>query len=366
MIITFPHFGYAYIAFSAAAESIGLEYVVPEKTGSRDIEEGSKLSPETICLPFKVNMGNILNAIKRGADTITFAGGVGPCRFGYYGRGIEAILRDRGINVKVLHLNQRDIPDAYRVLKEARCPKFSFINFVRGFIIMWQKAKAISQLENMKRKSMPYALRRSDVKRAFEAGLQRIDDASSLREVLRARKENRKSFGKIAKDAAKKPLKIGLIGEIFMILEPHVNMGIEDKLAEMGAEVHTVFSLHKWMKYIFHVDLFGKRSFRNLSRLAGPYLSENAGGESRNNVGSAILYAGEGYDGIIHMYPFTCMPGLVGHTVLNRVSRDLDIPILHFSIDEHFSEVGFDTRLEAFVDMLKNRKERQNAALSGN
>jgi predicted nucleotide-binding protein (sugar kinase/HSP70/actin superfamily) len=366
MKITFPHFGNSYIAFKAAAEAIGLDYVVPPSTSKQDVELGTKHSPETICLPFKINLGNLIQAIDAGADTITFAGGVGPCRFGYYGKGIEMILRDNGYKVKVLHLNQRDIPEAYNVLKAAGCSKFSLFNFIRGFIIMWQKAKALAELEAMRRRNLPYALRRSEVKKTFEDGLARIDGAKNVCAILKARRTNKLAFKKIIRDLTKRPLRVGIIGEIYMVLEPHANHNIEEKLAKLNVEAHTVFSLHKWLKYIFNLDRFGSRSFRSLARTARPYLSENAGGESQNNIGGAILYAREGFDGVIHMYPFTCMPGLVGHTILNKVSADYDIPIMHFSIDEHTSEIGFKTRLEAFVDLLAKRREDKIAALSGN
>jgi predicted nucleotide-binding protein (sugar kinase/HSP70/actin superfamily) len=366
MKITFPHFGNAYIAFKTAADAIGLEYVVPPRPSKRAIDSGSKLSPETICLPFKVNMGNLIEALESGADTIAFAGGVGPCRFGYYGKGIEMILKDRGYDFKILHLNQRDVPEAYRILKKANCPKFSFRNFIWGFLMMWQKAKSVAEAEHLKRRWLPYAIRKSDVHAAFDEGIKLIDEAKSVKELRRTRAYNKKQFKKILKDLTKRPLKIGIIGEIYMVLEPYVNMNLEEKLTDMEVETHTMFSMHKWMKYIFHLDLFGKRSFRNLAKRARPYLRENAGGESQNNIGSAILYSEEGYDGVIHIYPFTCMPGLVGHTILNKVSKDRDIPILNFSIDEHASEVGFKTRLEAFVDLLKKRRDEKDAVFSRN
>lgn len=44
---------------------------------------------------------------------------------------------------------------------------------------------------------------------------------------------------------------------------------------------------------------------------------------------------------------------------LQNISNDYKIPILHFSFDSQTSETGIKTRLEAFYDMLIQRKEKQ-------
>ena len=38
--------------------------------------------------------------------------------------------------------------------------------------------------------------------------------------------------------------------------------------------------------------------------------------------------------------------------------KENDIPIIFFSFDTNTSKVGIETRIEAFVDMLKMQKER--------
>jgi predicted nucleotide-binding protein (sugar kinase/HSP70/actin superfamily) len=63
-------------------------------------------------------------------------------------------------------------------------------------------------------------------------------------------------------------------------------------------------------------------------------------------------------DGIIHVFPFTCMPELVAQTILMKVQKDLDIPILTLILDEHTAPGGVETRLEAFIDLLERRRKR--------
>jgi predicted nucleotide-binding protein (sugar kinase/HSP70/actin superfamily) len=40
-----------------------------------------------------------------------------------------------------------------------------------------------------------------------------------------------------------------------------------------------------------------------------------------------------------------------------RLRRSSDIPFIVLTIDEHSGEAGMDTRLEAFIDMIRWRKK---------
>lgn len=44
--------------------------------------------------------------------------------------------------------------------------------------------------------------------------------------------------------------------------------------------------------------------------------------------------------------------------ILEKISNDYQIPIIYFSLDSQDGEVGIDTRLEAFYDMIVQKKEQ--------
>jgi predicted nucleotide-binding protein (sugar kinase/HSP70/actin superfamily) len=46
----------------------------------------------------------------------------------------------------------------------------------------------------------------------------------------------------------------------------------------------------------------------------------------------------------------------VAKTILTSVSRDYNIPVLTFFLDEQTGKAGMTTRLEAFVDLMKRKK----------
>ncbi len=65
-----------------------------------------------------------------------------------------------------------------------------------------------------------------------------------------------------------------------------------------------------------------------------------------------------GYDGVIQLAPFSCIPVIVAKSLVSRLSKDYDIPVLTLFIDEHTGTAGVQTRLEAFVDMMEQRRSR--------
>ncbi|MFH0794525.1 MAG: hypothetical protein V2A74_10895, partial [bacterium] len=93
--------------------------------------------------------------------------------------------------------------------------------------------------------------------------------------------------------------------------------------------------------------------------LARPYLQSLVGGHALDSVAYTIRCAREGYDGVIHVAPAGCMPEISVRPILRRISQDLDIPVFECSFDEHTSHVGLVTRLEAFVDVLYERRKKR-------
>jgi len=92
-------------------------------------------------------------------------------------------------------------------------------------------------------------------------------------------------------------------------------------------------------------------------------LGYDVGAECNISVGNTIISKQRGYDGLIHLMPFTCMPEIVAQSILPKVSRHYDMPVLNFILDEHTGEAGMITRLEAFVDLLTRRREKGDRLL---
>ncbi|MCL6635531.1 MAG: CoA protein activase, partial [Peptococcaceae bacterium] len=129
-----------------------------------------------------------------------------------------------------------------------------------------------------------------------------------------------------------------------------------------GVEGDRSIYLSEWINdHLFLGLLKGLRSRREACEAAPPYLRHFVGGHGQETVGSAVNYARSGYDGLIQVFPFTCMPEIVAESILPGVSMDYGIPVLTLIVDEHTGEAGMITRLEAFTDLLARKKEAKEA-----
>ncbi|HHV71294.1 MAG TPA: 2-hydroxyglutaryl-CoA dehydratase [Clostridia bacterium] len=80
-----------------------------------------------------------------------------------------------------------------------------------------------------------------------------------------------------------------------------------------------------------------------------------------NQVIRAALYYldEEKVDGIIHVTAFGCGPdAMVDKLIELEAKARGHVPFISISVDEHTGEAGVQTRLEAFVDMIKLRREQ--------
>ena len=81
--ISFPHMGSYYIPIKYLIKKITkCDVIIPKINDKNTIIIGSKYSPTDICMPFKYNLGDYIDALNKGANILIQAGG--GCRYGYY------------------------------------------------------------------------------------------------------------------------------------------------------------------------------------------------------------------------------------------------------------------------------------------
>lgn len=358
MKITFPHMGNVYIAAKAFLEELGQEVITPPICSRRTLELGTKYSQETICLPLKIMIGNFIESIEKGADTILLTGSCGPCRFGYYSVLENNILKDLGYDVDFIVLDP--IGEGLKPLKENVYRIFNASNIkdvVSAGKLGWkliQKADYITDLANRKR---AYALVSYEVDRIIDDYYKEVENRFGAKDMLDLMDETIDSLNRVAIKEDYYPIRIGLIGEIYTVIEPFVNLEIERKLGHMGVLVEKSLSPTIWVEHHVARFPFGSKLENKKYELAKPYLDTLVGGHGRETVGSAIYYSKRGFDGAIQLLPLNCMPEIVAKSILNTVSKDYNFPMITLVLDEMTGEAGYVTRLEAFVDLLQRRRE---------
>ncbi|MGI6144134.1 MAG: CoA protein activase [bacterium] len=359
MKVTFPQMGTIAIPLKAFFQTLGVEVIEPPPITDRTISLGSRYSPEFACLPLKINVGNYLEAYERGANTIIMAGGVGPCRFGYYAQVQREILADLGVKYEMIVL-EPPRGHFWQTLGQLRkvAGRASPARIWKAGRLAWAKLVLLDRLDRLAARTRCREKKKGQTGEIYRQSLSWIDAAANLPEVGAVEKRIRAAFGNVAVEDVT-PLRVGLVGEIYTVLEPAANLNIERFLGELGVEVERGIYLSDWViAHLFLDALRLRRDRRIMEEIAAPYLGHFVGGHGLENISQTIEYARRGFAGVVHIGPLTCMPEIVAKTILPRVSRDWDIPVFSFLLDEHTGEVGLQTRLEAFIEMLRARAEK--------
>lgn len=367
MRATFPHLLHLDVALGILYPSLGIEIVPPPPITQKTIEIGVKLAPQNACFPLKVTLGNFIEAIERGADTIFMVGGVGPCRFGYYGQIQRIILEDLGYRVRFVLLDHprygvRSFLSALRAMTGGR---LFLPEIVRVARLSFAVLRFTEELEAHRRALRCQVKDPQELDRVIDGTIEALRQVKTFGELEALKTSTLEKLDALPRNGRKDFLKVGIVGEVYIAQETRVNFNVEKLLGDLGVYVHNSVST---VEYILHTFRPFTRSREKLEawELAKPYLKRFVGGEGIDSVGSTIRYAREGFDGVVHLYPFTCMPEIVAKGVLQAVSRDFDLPVLHLAIDEHSGEAGLVTRVEAFVDVLERRKQEKKRGLKRN
>ncbi|WP_337999118.1 acyl-CoA dehydratase activase-related protein [Desulfofalx alkaliphila] len=351
--------GHSHIAFKMLLEEMGNEVIVPPRPSKKTLDLGVKYAPEFACLPYKILLGTYLETIEKGMDTIVTSGGYGPCRAGHYAHLHQCIIQDLGHPVDLICFESpKEHPlNFIRNVRKLNQARLSYLAIYKAIKRGWHKLKALDKMEQLSHKIRPRELKCGSATRVYKQAQGWLDEARTHDEIAEAEAAGIKAFKEIPIDPNRQILKVGLVGEIYVLLEPASNLEIEETLGNMGVEVERSMYLTGWTK-----DNLGSgtEELVSVTEAAQPYLPELIGGHGRDTVGHTVLYAKRGFDGVIQLAPFTCIPEIVARTILPKVSKMHNIPVLTFFLDEQTGKAGMATRLEAFVDLLR-RKHRQNS-----
>ncbi len=356
MKVTFPAMGHMNIAVSALLSGLKLDVIPPPPITKRTFELGIKNSPEFACMPLKINVGNFIEAMEQGADTIVMVGGWGPCRFGYYAQVERDILEGLGFQFKMIVLEAPDsrLHDLMGQIKDLG-QKVSLWEAVKAINFGWKKLSVAEGLERQLDRILPRAWDQDQAERIYDRAIAEIEAAASWEQ---AKQIAGQASGAMQRLDLKKetPLKIGLVGEIYTLLEPAANYDICRLMGRMGAEVCRSTYLTDWLNDHLLGGLVKKSVCRELERYASPYLNHKVGGHGWETVGHAVRFARMNCDGIIQIGPLTCMPEIVAQSILPSISANEGIPAMSLWFDELSATAGLITRLEAFIDMIQRKK----------
>ncbi|QAT40365.1 acyl-CoA dehydratase activase-related protein [Clostridium sp. JN-9] len=281
--------------------NLGVDVVTSEETNKEILNDGIKYCVDEACLPVKIFHGHCASLI-------------GKCDYLFIPR-IMKVHKDEYICPKFCGIGEmitNDIPDLPQVIQDPIYADTKKHLKVWCYRVGKKFTKNLSTIEN----AYKTALYKQE---NFQLGM------------------NQENFS----------IKIALLGHPYNVYDNYANMNLMRKLNKLGIGIITeefadIKEINNEMSSLY------KKPFWTFER---------------KMYGFALnMYKDSSVDGFIYISSFACgIDSIVIELIKNQVK---DFPFLELKIDEQTGEVGFDTRLEAFTDMLyrkKNIVEKVNA-----
>lgn len=351
-VISFPTLdNYSIPAYYVLSHISKLKIIKPPKITNKTVELGTKYSPDFVCTPFKYTLGTLLEVIEKGANTLfQFGGG---CRYGYYGELQRKIIKDLGYDVSLDSLiiaGKTDLKRIYKLLKKYD-PSIKLFKSIYYSLIGISMVIYMDKLDDYIRRNVGFEVSEGSFELLKENMLEELSSIKGYFSLRKVYKKYRKLFKKIEIDKPKDCIKVGLIGELYTLMESSANYDIEKDLAKH----HIQIKRYTNVSYL----LFKKRRKVKKSLKKLKNIKYRMGADAVDNVYNTKELCEKGYDGIIHIKSSFCTPEIGAMPIINKVAKEYGVPVIFFSFDTNTSEVGIKTRLEAFYDMLEMRKNNE-------
>jgi len=327
----------------------------------------------------------------------------GPCRFGMYNK-YQRIVLDSFPELDRLKIGSLSTSDGYsltgiiedNLVRDLR--KTAYFSLVVGDILdrlLWRirpYEMAPGSTDDFIEKSMHVmadVLERLGPSKEFD----RILD--QLEEIIREGK------GMVDPEIPRKP-RIGMVGEIYLRTHTHANQDVIRMLERYGGEVVNA-SISEWTNYTSYDKLreakgkfrlflrqlrFGplKSFLEDILSFGGDYYYQKmrqkntyqrirssidvpddhtiehleeilnqkdlftfeVGTEACLSIAGIVAYAREGYNGVVNVYPFTCMPSTITSAIVKPMMTELGVPYLDTPYDSSF-QPGREAAIRTFM-----------------
>lgn len=351
-IIAFPLMGNYHVPATYLFSKISNSKILAApKITNKTIELGSKYSPDFLCTPFKYTLGTFIECLEQGANTLIQMGG--GCRYGYYFELQEKILKDLGYEFSYYNLVTRghaEIKRIYKIMKEIN-PKLNIIKSVYYLFITINMVKYMDYIDNYIRENSAYEIVKGEFKKEFENMLDSFSNVKSNYSLGKTFKKYKKRIWNIKINKPKNNIKVGVIGELYTIMEEFANNNLESMLIDRGIEIK------RFTNVTYLLFEKGKKSGKYLSKTKN--IKYKMGADASDNIYYTKYLIDNNYDGIIHIKSSFCTPEIGSMGIINKMCEQSNMPVIFLSMDSNTSKVGFETRIEAFLDMIEMRKESE-------
>ena len=310
-------------------EELGAELIVSDYTTKKILDDGVKACVDEACLPVKLYHGHVIN-LKDRVDYLFIPRFTSISRNEYicpkFG-GLPDMIRNNFENLPEIIDTEINLRKSKRnALRSAlKIGRFFCTDSIKIRRVYKNAVKAYRQF----RKQIKSGKLPSDILNTWDS--EKFMDGSAKLQGL----PTEAHF-----------LTIAVIGHAYNLYDAYINMNMLNKFKANGVKIITI-------------DMIDSKIINKLSRTLPKRMFWNYG---RRALGSALHIIERGdVDGMICVMSFGCgVDSFVCDMIERRIKRNSDIPFITLTIDEHSGEAGMDTRIEAFIDMIRWRGRNEN------
>ncbi len=385
---------------AAAVRHCGAEAEALPHSDDLTLELGRKYTSGKECFPSIITTGDIVKktlAPDFDPDHAAFfmPGASGPCRFGQYNKLHRLILDELGLQtVPVL------------VFDQTRNYYQDTAALGKGFRLQsWRGMTILDSMQKMLLERRPYEVNKGETDAVYQEWLGLLEKLVEQEDdgFVRFARRVRDAFEAVQIDRSILKPRIGVVGEIFVRSNQFANDFVVRRLEALGAQC-SLPPLEEWLDYIdyqrkrrnrLHIEggwkdwakqklteLVQERVAEPLRRQFDPaieqfarelptaeilkrgrnYITPEVEGEAVLSMGRVVEFAEHGFDGIVNVIPFGCMPGTVASMLLHQFHHDYGLPVFTLPV-EGTKESGQDIRLEAFFNQCYEHMRRHRSGV---
>jgi predicted nucleotide-binding protein (sugar kinase/HSP70/actin superfamily) len=228
--------------------------------------------------------------------------------------------------------------------------KYSKIKAIYYAFITLKMIKYMDNIDNYIRENIGFELKKGSFENLKEEMLIEFSKVENYHELKVLYRNYLRRFKNIKIHKPDDRIKIGIIGELYTVMEPFSNYFLEKELAKNKVEI----------KRFTNVDYLFLRKKKRMKKYLknNKYIKYSMGADASDNIANTEYLCKNNYDGIIHIKSSFCTPEIGAMPIINKIATSYNTPIIYLTFDTNTSEVGIKTRLEAFYDMLEMRRRK--------
>lgn len=377
-----PMHPYSSPLLAAAVRSTGRSARALPLETKETFELAKRYCRGTECVPAPSTIGAFLSVLRSSADpsreSFFMPVANGPCRFGQYNTLHRIILDEAGFSDT--HVESWG-GESFSYGTDAGTSRILYNAIVAGDILYKARCRI-----------RPYAKDRDAFDHLMGETLSEAERVSeSSGDWTLFFKRTAAALSKVARTSAKRPL-IGIVGEIYVRLNPFTNGNLVETIEDAGGEAW-VAPLSEWFHYLAVLEkmrakeeksplgvrlkstikkaymmkrendltnkmrvVIGDRTEPHIGstlRAGETVFPRQFDGESILTVGRAIEFAKNGADLVVNCSPFGCMPGTLTSGIFQRLEAKMGVPVVSLFFD---GETDLKPLVRTYLSNVRMRK----------